>query len=68
LEEADEEQLWIANRYISEPTGDGRCTWIPTLKVFLDDGQTKEINTNERKAEVISKSFFPKKPLTNLVP
>jgi hypothetical protein len=68
LEEATEAQLWTANKYLSEPTGDGGRARIPTLKVTHGDGQTKEVNTNEEKAKVISKSFFPDKPDDNLVP
>jgi hypothetical protein len=38
LEEATEEQLWTANKYLAEPVGDGGRTRIPTLKVTSEDG------------------------------
>jgi hypothetical protein len=52
LENAAEQDLWTANKYLREPTGDGGKSRIPTLKV-VDEGANRlvrEINTNEGKA------------------
>jgi hypothetical protein len=68
LEEVADHDLWTATKYLSEPTGDGGCSRIPTLKVVGENGQVKEINTNEEKAKALSSSFFPEKPNTNSVP
>jgi hypothetical protein len=63
LEEVTEDKLWMANKYLSEPSGNGGRTCIPTLKVTLSDGQIQETNSNEEKAKAISKSFFPENPV-----
>ena len=69
LENAVEQDLWTANQYFKEPTGDGGKSRIPTLKVPGEvDGLTREINTNDGKAEVLAQGFFPKKPDQSRVP
>ena len=68
LEEAADHELWTANGYLKEPAGDGGKTHIPTLKVSAEDGITREVNTNEEKAALFSKAFFPDKPAQSLVP
>jgi len=69
LENAAEQDLWTANQYFKEPTGDGGKSRIPTLKVPGEaDGQIREVNTNNGKAKVLAQVFFPKKPDQSRVP
>ena len=69
LENAAEQDLWTANQYFKEPTGDGGKSHIPTLKVPGEmDGLTGEINTNDGKAKALAQVFFPKKPDQSRVP
>lgn len=68
LEEAMERELWIANKYISNPTGDGGKTRIPTLKVVRPDGSRTEAITNEEKADLFVGLMFPKPPSISRVP
>jgi hypothetical protein len=68
LENAAEQDLWTANKYLREPMGDGGKSCIPTLKV-VDEGANRlvrEINTNEGKAK--AHLFFPKKPDVSRTP
>jgi hypothetical protein len=67
LEEAEECKLWIANKYISSPSGDGSKTRIPSLKVKMPDSTTSMVTSNEGKAELLSKQFFPPLPATSTV-
>lgn len=70
LENAAEQDLWTANHYFKEPTGDGGKSRIPTLKVPSEGagGPLREINTNDGKAEILAQAFFPKKPDQSRVP
>jgi len=49
LEEAANHNLWTANSYIKEPTGDGGKTHIPTLKVIMENSNEREVNSNKEK-------------------
>ncbi|KAF5381383.1 hypothetical protein D9615_008435 [Tricholomella constricta] len=68
LETAMERELWIANRYITDPTGDGGKTRIPTLKYIGDDNRTKEAVTNEEKGRLFTRTLFPDPPEASSVP
>jgi hypothetical protein len=68
LEEAEERELWIANKYISNPCGDGGKTRIPSLKVPAPDGSVSVIMSNEGKVELLMKQFFPPAPAASTVP
>ena len=68
LEEAEERELWIANKYISNPAGDGGKTRVPSLKVNMPDGTTSVVTSNEGKAELLMKQFFPPQPTFSTVP
>ena len=68
LENAEGNEVWMVNKYLSNPTGDGGQTRIPTLKVKDDSGNTIEVNTNEGKAKYLMKVFLPPKPSTSSVP
>jgi hypothetical protein len=48
LENAAEQDLWTANRYFKEPTGDGGKSRIPTLKV-PEEGRTVFYAGNQHK-------------------
>jgi len=64
LKSTAEQDLWMANWYHKEPTGDRGKSRIPTLKVTCDgrNGLTQEVNTNNGKTKVLAQIFFPKKP------
>ena len=49
LEYTAKQDLWTANRYLREPTGDGDKSCVPTLKVVDEgtNGLVQEVNTNE---------------------
>ena len=68
LEEATTNDIWTANRYIKEPSGDGGCPRIPTLKVKGNTGITQEVNDNEDKAKHFATTFFPPPPEHSLLP
>ena len=68
LEEVTTNDIWMANRYIKEPSGDGGCPRIPTLKVKGNTGITQEVNNNEDKAKHFATMFFPPPPEHSLLP
>jgi hypothetical protein len=68
LEDVEERELWIANKFISNPSGDGSKSRIPSLKVKLPDNSISVITSNEGKAKILSKQFFPPTPTTSTVP
>jgi hypothetical protein len=56
------DKIWTANKYIKEPIGDGGSPRIPTLKVKNAAGIETLINSNEEKARIFAKTFFPPRP------
>ena len=62
LDEANDNDIWTANRYISNPSGDGGKTRIPTLKVKTSDGNEQLVDSNKGKAKVLTGVFFPPPP------
>jgi hypothetical protein len=68
LEEAEERDLWIANKYISNLPGDRSKSRIPTLKVESPGNHVTVVTSNEGKAELLSKQFFPPAPTVSTVP
>src|ERR1700678_1782695 len=62
LEEMTAADLWTANKFIREPTGDGGCLRIPTLKVRNHLGRDVLTNNNNDKAKIFAKLFFPPPP------
>ncbi|KAF5378264.1 hypothetical protein D9615_008696 [Tricholomella constricta] len=68
LEEAMEKELWVANKYISDPTGDGGKTRIPTMKTTGEDGSVTELVTNEEKSRLFARALFPAPPRISTVP
>lgn len=68
LEEANNEDLWIANGYISRPYGDGSKTRIPTLKGTNDEGEETVLSSNEDKSKAFARALFPPPPPRSSVP
>jgi len=68
LEEATGSDLWIANKYITSPPGDGGKSRIPTLVTKDDKGNTVTAADNESKSEVFAKTLFPPPPPQSAVP
>jgi len=62
LEKADEPDIWAAHRYIAKPTGDGGLSAIPTLQRETDAEGVTLATTNEEKAHLLAKAFFPPPP------
>ena len=63
LEEMTAKDIWTANKFIREPVGDGGSPRIPTLKVKNAAGRDVKISSNDGKAKLFSKIFFPPPPL-----
>lgn len=57
--------IWTANKFIKEPSGDGRCPRIPTLKTRDNRGNDILVNGNKKKAKLSAKTFFPDTPNTS---
>lgn len=68
LEEMDGNGLWTANNYISNPTGDGSKTRIPTLQKKESNGTVTTADTNEDKSIMLAQSMFPPPPPQTSVP
>jgi hypothetical protein len=68
LEDMDTMDIWVANKYLREPAGDGGSPRIPTLKTTNANGQPTEINDNQDKANTFTVTFFPPLPALSNVP
>ncbi len=68
LEEASEREMWIANKYLKEPVGDGGSPRIPTLHTKRVNGQKASHTTNEDKANAFGEAFFPARPEVSTTP
>ena len=51
--------IWTANKFIKEPTGNGGCPRVPTLETKDGNGNKIHVNNNEEKAKLFAKTFFP---------
>lgn len=60
--------LWIANKYATNPPTDGGRTRMPTLKSTNGDGAVQTTTSNEDKSEALAKAFFPPPPPTPIIP
>jgi ribonuclease HI/exonuclease III len=65
LEEMGANDIWTANKYLSNPVGDGGSPRIPTLRSTNANGETTEVNDNQSKAALFAKTFFPPPPPEN---
>jgi ribonuclease HI len=63
LEDMTASEIWTANKYIKEPVGDGGNPRIPTLKTKNAAGVETSINSNDEKAKLLAKTFFPPPPI-----
>jgi ribonuclease HI len=68
LEEMTAEDIWMANRYLKEPIGDGGSPRIPTLRTKDEEGNEIALTSNEAKAKIFGKTFFPPPPLAPTIP
>ena len=50
LEEMTADEIWVTNKYLKNPSGDGGLTRIPSLKSTNATGITSIIDDNESKA------------------
>lgn len=62
LETATADKMWTANRYLKEPSGDSGRARIPMLRAKDKHGTEVEYNSNDEKAEILTKLFFPSRP------
>lgn len=62
LEEMTAADIWTANKFIKELAGDSGSPRIPMLKVKNKVGTIISINSNEDKARIFAKTFFPPPP------
>jgi len=60
--------IWTANKYLKEPTGDGGRPRIPTLRTKGENGADVKVTDNEQKANLFAKTFFPPPPIVSSVP
>ena len=68
LEGLSSKDHWTAQRYATNPVGDGGKARIPTLKVADSARHIRSVTTNEEKSSIFSQIFFPKHPADNLIP
>ena len=62
VEDMNSIDIWIANRLVTTPYGDGGKTKLPVLRGTQADGQTDLHISNGSKAAVLHKGFFPTAP------
>lgn len=63
----DANDIWVANRYLQNPIGDGGCPRIPTLKTKRADGVKMETNDNQAKVALFADTFFSPPPTSSSV-
>jgi len=68
LEGLNQNDVYLANKYITTPYGDGGRTSIPTLKIQTPNGNLSEAVMNEEKSHALACSFFPPPPTASTVP
>ena len=68
LKEAMCNDLWITNKYITNPAGNRGKSCIPTLKTKDTEGNITSATSNEDKTEIFTKALFPPPPLHSAVP
>ena len=66
LEEMTSSDIWMANKFIKEPTGNGSYSKIPTLKTRDIRGNDILVNDNKEKAKLFAKTFFLDTPNTSI--
>ena len=68
MEEVTGTELWTTHQYVTNPTGDGSKTRIPSLQVTDENGMVRSVTSNEEKGTVFCHMFFPEKPADSLIP
>lgn len=68
LEDLDQHGVYMANHYISSPSGDGGRTSILVLKTKLANNTHIEATTNDQKSKALADSFFPPPPPSSTIP
>jgi hypothetical protein len=67
LEEMDADEIWTANKYLQDPTGDGRSPCIPMLKTKEANRPEKKVNDNQGKANLFAETFPPPSIMSNVL-
>lgn len=62
LANAEEPDIWRANKYISDVPGDGSQARIPPLRYRDDKGEEQKSENNEVKSKLLADVFFPPPP------
>ena len=60
--------IYIANKYASNPPSDYLSGRIPPLKILKDDGSTFQASANSNKSDALSSTFFPPPPPIPMIP
>jgi Reverse transcriptase (RNA-dependent DNA polymerase) len=67
LENIQPNEIYLANKYVTNEPSDFSCTRVPDLKI-LCDGSPSLAATNSAKAAALAESFFPPPPTLSSVP
>ena len=67
LEGTSQQDLYLANKYISSEPSDYSNAQIPALRISVN-GLPDLAEDNDKKVEALTKSFFPPSPATSFVP
>ena len=68
LEGLTQDSIYTANKYITNPYGDGGRTSIPVLRALDPQGNIAEAVTNDEKSRMLARAFFPPLPTVSSVP
>ena len=67
LEEAMSKDIYVANRFTSNPPSDYSNARIPLLKTSTPDGNSSLLSTNSKKVEALAATFFLPPPSMPIV-
>jgi hypothetical protein len=67
LEKAEDPDIWMVHKYTASPAGDGGKCRIPVLKM-THNGQENVATTNNKKANMLARTFFPPQPVDDAPP
>ena len=68
LDDLNDNLIWTANKYLTNPTTDGGKARVPTLESTNLDGTIQRAETNEDKSQMLAAMFFPPKLTMSQVP
>ena len=63
-----DKDLWLANKYTTDPPTDGGKSRMLTLKAEQENGSIRQAVSNEDKSNILAKALFPPPPDTPIVP